>query len=354
MNKSIIVIPAYQPDDTLLSLVKDMTHHYHTPEFLIVDDGSAQDRQPIFSQLASMPNVTVLHHAVNLGKGQALKTAFNYCLTQTDESYRTIITADADGQHLPEDIYKVQQQALQTPQTLWLGARKFEGKVPWRSQFGNALTRKVFKFFVGQAIYDTQTGLRAIPRDLLANLLKIRSSGYEFELDMLVHASQHDICITEIPIHTVYETGNKSSHFNVLTDSLKIYFVFIRFFGLSLITSLVDLLVFVLVFLLSESILVSAFSARLVAGSFNFICGKVFVFQSKHKLLPEAIKYASLVISLGMVTYAAITSLVTYLGMNLILAKFLVEGTLFIASFSIQKLFVFNGRWRNSNTVSTK
>ncbi len=345
MNKHII-IPSYQPNNALLSLVDNLNQRDDTLQFIIVDDGSSQHSQAIFSQLNTLPNVVVLRHAVNLGKGQALKTAFNYFLTHTDDSCQNVVTADADGQHLPDDICKVLQQAQYNPQILWLGSRQFEGKVPWRSRFGNRLTRTVFKFFIGQSIHDTQTGLRAIPRAFLKDLLKIHTRGYEFELDMLIQAKQQGLTIQETPIHTVYQPGNKSSHFNVLTDSLKIYFVFIRFCGLSLITAMIDLMIFILVsFLSGNNILVSTFSARLVAGSFNFTCGKFYVFQSKHKLIPEAIKYASLVILLGLITYITLTSLVAYSGINLILGKLLVEGTLFIASFSIQKLFVFSGKW---------
>ena len=128
---------------------------------------------------------------------------------------------------------------------LWLGSREFEGNVPLRSRFGNKLTKKVFRFFIGKSLIDTQTGLRGIPIRLLKEMLKVSANGYEFELEMLIVASKSGIAIKEMPIKTVYEDGNKGSHFNPIIDSIKIYFVFIRFSALSIITAVIDFMAFI-------------------------------------------------------------------------------------------------------------
>jgi hypothetical protein len=150
------------------------------------------------------------------------------------------VTADADGQHLPHDILTLCEQLINDSTSLWLGARQFDGYVPLRSKFGNYLTRKIFGFFVGQTITDTQTGLRAIPKDLMRKIMRIQSNGYEYELEMLIAAQQKQFPLRELPIKTIYELGNTSSHFNPLIDSFKIYFVFVRFSAVSITSALLD------------------------------------------------------------------------------------------------------------------
>src|SRR5438874_2165468 len=82
------------------------------------------------------------------------------------------------------------------------------------------LTRRLLRLAVGCKLSDTQTGLRAIPRELIPRLLKVPSRGYEFELDMLILARQSGVGFREVPIQTVYLHGNQSSHFNPVLDSL--------------------------------------------------------------------------------------------------------------------------------------
>lgn len=71
-----------------------------------MDDGSGPEYGGIFSQASSLPNVHLLRHAVNLGKGAALKTGINFALVAFP-SLTGVVTADADGQHHPDDIERV-------------------------------------------------------------------------------------------------------------------------------------------------------------------------------------------------------------------------------------------------------
>lgn len=336
----VIVIPSYQPDLKLISLIKSLSIHNHL-KIIVVNDGSSSHCQPVFTALKSFSQVTIIEHAVNLGKGQALKTAFNYFLTHFTHEYPGVITADADGQHSPEDIFKLVNALKQSPHTLYLGSRAFDTEVPWKSRFGNDLTKFIFKHVVGQSLQDTQTGLRAIPRSFLKPLLRINSNGYEFELDMLIKATKEKLPIKEIIIQTIYNNKNKGSHFNPIVDSFKIYFVFLRFLIFSIISGLIDFLAFALAFFFCQNILLSESLARLFSGTCNFLFNKEWVFKSKANLSYEALKY-SLLCAINLVfSYALIQSLI-YFGVNIYLSKLIALFGLFIANFSIQKLLVFN------------
>ena len=105
-----IVIPAYQPDNKLIKLIEKI-HEKSDFRILVIDDGSSSKCQNIFDK--AQQYATVLRHQVNQGKGQALKTAFTYIRQQN--SYGTVVTADADGQHKIWDILRTANKASENP-----------------------------------------------------------------------------------------------------------------------------------------------------------------------------------------------------------------------------------------------
>ena len=107
---------------------------------------------------------------------------------------------------------------------------------------------------IGQKLTDTQTGLRGIPTSLLLRILRVESTGYEFELDMLMACKHQGYPIWQEPIRTIYLEGNRSSHFHPILDSMRIYVLLLRFSVLSLLTAAIDNVAFVLTFGVTGSI----------------------------------------------------------------------------------------------------
>ncbi len=343
-----VLIPAYQPNGALIELVRDLiTRGVRSIE--IVDDGSGPEYRWVFDELELLAPVHILRHAVNLGKGAALKTGMNHILAD-DPDLTGIVTADADGQHHPDDVVGVCERFAGSPDALVLGARSFAAspgqpaevvKVPLRSRFGNALTRGAMHLLVGQNLTDTQTGLRAIPRALVLRLLKVPASGYDFELEMLIAAKHQGIRVVEQPIRTTYEPGNPTSHFHPLRDSMRIYFVLLRFSGISLITAGLDNLTFFLVFHAFGSIAIAQAAGRIVALLFNYRAVRRAVFFSDERhgvLLP---RYLALVAANALISYTGIRILTTVSPIGVFPAKILIESLLFIVNFTIQRDFIF-------------
>lgn len=342
--KPVIIIPAYQPGEELIALVDGLTRD-PSQYIVVVDDGSTGASRRTFDAIAAHSNqVAVLHHAVNLGKGQALKTAFNHFLVHYAEDCVGVVAADADGQHAIEDILRVSESLQAFPEALCLGSRKLERNVPVRSLLGNKLTALVFRMVTGVTLVDTQTGLRGIPRGVLCDLLRSVESGYDFELDMLIRAARSRRTFHEVPIRTIYKANNEGSHFNYLRDSLKIYFVFLRFSILSLATAAIDYLIFALFLLNSGSLFLSIAAARLGAGTFQFTLGKSWVFKSGNSAASEIVKYCILVVVLMMLSYSLIAPMVTYLNVSPYIAKIIAEGTIFLLSFAAQNILVYSAR----------
>lgn len=338
-NKPWVLIPVLNPDDSFMGFVRLLLKEA-VGWIIIINDGSTAEKRCVFDQLSKTANVTVLHHAVNCGKGQAIKTGINYFLLNAPAECPGLVTADADGQHLPQDIMRTAKTGIDNG-VFTLGVRNFSGNIPVRSKFGNTLTRAVFKLFTGCSLTDTQTGLRYIPARLLPFILDIAYNRYEYELAVLIKLLGNKEPFTEVQIETVYIDGNRSSHFNPILDSLAIYCVFLRFSGLSIITAIIDYSVFSIAYFLGSSILSSFLWARAIAGTFNFCVAKYWVFRSDECWKREAFRFAVLVIGLMLLSYG-FTELINRTWEGYVLfAKLIAEGTIFFASFAIQRLFIF-------------
>ncbi len=335
----MILIPAYRPSEQLPRLADELIAR-GVRRIVIVDDGSGPAYRPLFDSLAARPEIEVLRHAVNLGKGAALKTGINFVLC-SDPDVQSVITADADRQHSPTDIIRVAQAATANRDAVILGARNFSGEVPWRSRAGNRITRLVMGLVVGHRITDTQTGLRAIPAALLPHLLRLRSRGYEFELDMLIACKHRHVSIVEIPIETIYLDGNRSSHFNPLLDSMRIYFVLARFASVSMLTALLDNAVFALAYWAGSHLALSQSAGRLAALAFNYLTVKKAVFFSGQKHREALIRYLALVVISGFMSYALIRLFVSHLPIGIMPAKLAAETMLFFFNFVVERDWVF-------------
>jgi glycosyltransferase involved in cell wall biosynthesis len=337
-----VVIPAYRPNRTVIEVVRGIAKRGVSP-IVVVDDGSGPDYRAIFDELARIEGVEVLRNAINLGKGAALKAGMNYLLSERPD-LSGVVTADADGQHDPEDVVRVLQRFLETPEALVLGARSFSGKVPLRSRFGNLLTRFMMRLVLGRNLTDTQTGLRAVPRALMEKMLRVPAFGYEFELEMLIAAKHTGMPVMEEPIRTIYEPGNPTSHFQPLRDSMKIYFVLLRFSLISLMTAAVDNVTFYLVFHATGTIAGAQAAARTAAILFNYraVRHAVFFSQEKHSIVLP--RYLALAAANALASYAGMRLITLHLPVGVMTAKIAMESLLFVVSFLVQRDFIFTRR----------
>ncbi len=336
----IALIPAYRPKSNLLSIALSILEDDFST-VVVVNDGSEPEYNTIFESLAKMDNIDVIHHAVNIGKGAALKSGFNHICGKWADNVG-IVTVDADGQHKIDDIKNVAKKLEKNGNSIILGSRNFDGDVPFKSRIGNNLTRYLLKTVHGLNLSDTQTGLRGMTSELAKNFVSIRSNRYDFELDMLLSIKKMGITLIEVPIETVYIDNNSTSHFNLIFDSAKIYFSLFRFLATSLIAALMDNLIFILLFSLGNSILASQVGGRGIVMVVNYMMVKKLVFHSGEKDRIAIPKYIMTVIILGTISYGLIIAASETLDIPVVLAKIIVETIVFISSFLIQRSFIFN------------
>lgn len=225
-----VVIPAFRPPAAFVEVVRELTalNVDRTIETIfVVDDGSPQQYAPIFEAVTSCPHVTMIRRDVNGGQGAALKTGIHRAIRQHPDLLG-VVTADADGQHAPPDILNVARALRSQPDAMVLGIRTFGRSVPLRSRIGNLLTRRLVRLASGVQVGDTQTGLRGWPLRCCGRNLDNPATGFEFNLSTLLENAVAGERIVEVPIQTIYEPGNPTSHFRPVQDSVRIYRVLAR------------------------------------------------------------------------------------------------------------------------------
>lgn len=350
--KPIIIIPALNPNRYFLSLVNSLNIMGFT--IVAVDDGSDIEYKHIFNMLKRNSKCIVRTHEENLGKGAAIKTAISYIKIHYPESIG-FITADADGQHSPEDILKLAEALEKNPNTLFFGSRDFKlGKIPFRSYFGNKMTSLVYLMTVGRSCPDTQTGLRCIPMKYADKCLKIKGNRYEYEMNFLIEMGKKRVDMQYVPISTIYIDDNSESHFSPIQDSARIYYNILKYSFSSILSAVIDLLVFTLgvtLFFGSQTIGIffSTTIARFISGNFNFFMNKHWVFQSKNDLKEESKGYILLFLSQMLLSWLLV-NLLKSTSINLTVVKMGVDSLLFCGSYLIQRKFIFAKRQKERLT----
>ena len=213
----LVLIPAYEPDEQLVKLTRQL--HSHGLQVLVVDDGSGEAYQDIFARTAQY--ATVISLPENSGKGAALKAGMRHIREQLP-TCEHFITCDADGQHRVEDVLRVQEQ-LQKGEKFVLTVRQWRKDIPLRSKIGNNLSRFVYALLANRYLSDNQSGLRGFSRVHIDWLVQVAPNKYDYEMNVLYYAAKKNLRIATLPIEAIYIGNNESSHFNPLADTLRIY-----------------------------------------------------------------------------------------------------------------------------------
>lgn len=214
------VVPCYNHSATLQEVVKGLQDL--VSQIVVVDDGSSP---PVDAGVLG-PNVVLLRHEKNQGKGAALLTAFSY-LDKAGCDWA--VTLDADGQHNPANISAfVQAICLQPDPALWIGVRDFDafsaGTVPAISRFGRTFSNFWVRLETGLALHDTQTGFRAYPVSICNRALpRCLSRRYDFEVESIVLLARGGIPVRELPVTVSYsEESVRASHFHHFRDNARL------------------------------------------------------------------------------------------------------------------------------------
>ncbi len=350
-NDIIALIPAYNPDKGMITLVEELAEHFL--HIVIVDDGCGETFAPIFEKVSVFPQVVILRHEENKGKGRAIKTGFSY-ITDHYPDAAGVVTLDADGQHTVADTLKCCEKFRENPESIVFGCRDFEAdlQIPARSRFGNRLTSRLMRYFCDIRLSDTQTGLRVHSMSYLPQLVEVEGERYEYEMNVIFWLKEAGVPFAEVPIEVIYLNNNESSHFNPIVDSFKIYKVFFKFCISSFGSAILDYLIFILMvwllgryaaegsFALTYYIEISTAAARICSGLFNYNFNRR-IFKSREGVASSGSRYLLLWLVQMCISAMAVKGLVLLAGGLEWLIKPLVDTALFFISYKIQQLWVF-------------
>ena len=207
-----VAIPAFQAACTVGDVVRRSLEYGRS--VLVIDDGST-DRT---SETAADAGARVVRHERNLGKGRALRTAFDDLF---GAGFERVVTLDADGQHLPETIPALLARARDGVD-LVIGSRDhlFAGMHPVR-RTSNACSSYVISAVAGRPLRDVQSGFRVYSRRLIETI-GFPEARFEAESAALVRAVRYGFGVSWVPIELGFVDGRSTSHYRPLVDSLRI------------------------------------------------------------------------------------------------------------------------------------
>jgi len=335
--KRVVLIPSYEPNDNLVKLVNELKKE--NVDIIIVNDGSNNTYDKIYKKIDK--DIIYLKYDNNMGKGYAIK----YGLKYIKDNYKNcnIVTMDSDGQHRVEDAIKLLNM-VDNDNTLYLGKRLRDNKIPFKSKIGNVFSRIVFRLSTHKDIYDTQTGLRSFNSNLISILLDVEGNRFDYEMNVLYKLIDNNINIIEEEINTIYEDGNKGTHFRMLKDSFLVYKKLFMFIISSISSFIIDYGLYVLFNILGIKVIISNILARIVSSIYNYLFNRNIVFKDNKDYYKTIFKYYSLAIFILLMNSILLYIFVNVLCFNKYIMKIIIDTILFIVSYFIQNNKIFKKR----------
>lgn len=207
MKKHIILIPACNPNKTLLTFIEQLLKNSFL-HIVIVNDGSDHHADHIFQTLSEIKGVTILNHANNEGKGRAIKTGLTYII-KNFKYYDAVITAGADGQHRVEELIRISNSSRIFNEGIIVGIRDFKSdSLPKNSFLMNRVASILFDILFKKRLLDVQSGLRFFFKKDVQWIRKVRGDQFDFDINVLIEAIHRKVPIYEVPIGKAKMTKN--------------------------------------------------------------------------------------------------------------------------------------------------
>lgn len=209
--RPVIVIPTYNNAGTIADVVARAVATGY--EVIVVNDGSTDGTYDILA--GKFPDITIVSYEENRGKGYALQRGIE---TARTAGYTHAVTLDGDGQHYPEDVPVILENAAEYPDDIVIGVRgRHDGYKSRGARFANAFSNFWFGVQTISMPEDTQSGFRVYPLD--KPYVRFFTSRYEAELAVLVWARWQGRHIRTCPVRVYYPPKEERvSHFRPGAD----------------------------------------------------------------------------------------------------------------------------------------
>ena len=208
----IVVIPAYNEEKAISSVIKECLNH--SDRVIVVDNNSSDQT---FS-VSKDSGADVIECDIQ-GAGAATRSGIEYAL-KYDPS--VIVTIDSDGQHDPSEIDKV-CNPLRVGADVVIGSRFIsDGHMPKYRKLGNDIISLDYNYYADSRIRDTQSCFRAFTREIAENV-KLTEDGFGFSTEFLIKARKLGARIVEVPINCIYfEEFSQNSTINPIKHGVSV------------------------------------------------------------------------------------------------------------------------------------
>jgi putative flippase GtrA len=177
---------------------------------------------------------------------------------------------------------------------------------------------------------------------MLPWLITIRGNHYEYEMNQLLESKAAGYDLFSIPIETIYENNNETSHFHPIKDSIRIYLPIMKFMLSSISCGMIDFVALFIFNALTRNLLFSVVAARTISSLCNYFINRTIVFNAQNQShLSSIVKYYALVVFILICNYSLISIFVNVVGLPLVVGKLITECILYLLSYIIQHKFIF-------------
>lgn len=213
--KICVLIPSFNEARTIGAIVAELK--IRGMSVFVVDDGSADDTAAV----ASSAGATVIRQGRNKGKGAALREGIRQILAK---DFDGVVLMDGDGQHDIGEIDKFLKKAKDTGADMVIGNRMADSNgMPAIRVMTNRFMSWLISAVSGRKVPDTQCGFRFLRRSVL-EAVKLESSRFQIESEMIILAARKCFKIESVPIVTIYQ--DEKSRINPFIDTMRfIWFI---------------------------------------------------------------------------------------------------------------------------------
>ncbi len=220
-----VVIPVYNHERAIAAVV-DGIRAQGLP-MVLVDDGSNPPCADVLQRLSTAPDVTLVRHQVNRGKGQAVMTGFR---AARERGYTHAVQIDADGQHTVSDVRRFVQEARAHPDAVICGRPLFDASIPRSRYYGRYLTHcLVWLETLSFELIDTMCGFRVYPLGATLALLDRDRVGarMDFDTEVLVRLHWRGVRTRWLVTEVRYPVDGVS-HYRMFRDNVRMTSLHVR------------------------------------------------------------------------------------------------------------------------------
>ncbi len=194
-----IVIPVYNEQKTLAEIIRRVRAVPIAKEIILVDDGSTDGTRDLLTAMANEPDLRIVFHPENRGKGAALKTGF---LAATGD---IVLVQDADLEYDPADYPNLLAPILANQADVVFGSRFLtRGQDSWWHALGNRVLTFLSNCFTGLRLTDMETCYKVFRKEIIQTIapgLKQNRFGIEPELTAKVARGKYRLVEVGIRYH---------------------------------------------------------------------------------------------------------------------------------------------------------